>query len=359
MSAEIERREGGSVYRGTLPKGCVLCAQGAKMVLLVTGRCSSSCFYCPLSEYKMGRDVVYADEMPVEKDDDIIYEGKMIDALGTGITGGDPLVVFNRTLHYIDLLKEKFGEKHHIHLYTASGNMEAYKILAEHGLDEIRIHPPPEVWGKIENTIYGKRIMWAVKTDMDVGVEVPAIPGYEEGLIHLIRFSSEAGVKFVNLNELEFSETNAEEMLKRGFDVKSDVSSAAKGSEELAVKIVKNVDVPITVHYCSSSFKDAVQMKNRIKRRAKNVAKDYEVITEEGTLILGVIYADDITLAYKKIKEEFEIPENLIAINYDRNRVEMAPWILEEIAEEIEYDAYEVEEYPTYDRLQVESLKLN
>ena len=39
-------------------------------------------------------------------------------ALGTGITGGEPLMKLDLMLHYIRLLKETFGEEHHIHLYT-------------------------------------------------------------------------------------------------------------------------------------------------------------------------------------------------------------------------------------------------
>lgn len=40
----------------------------------------------------------------------------------------------------------------------------------------------------------------------------------------------------------------------------------------------------MVVHYCSSSLKDAVQLRNRIMRRAKNVVKNYEIITDDGTL---------------------------------------------------------------------------
>ena len=50
----------------------------------------------------------------------------------------------------------------------------------------------------------------------------------------------------------------------------------------------KNLD--IGVHYCSVSFKDGVQLKNRIKRRAEHIAKPYDVITNDGTLIKGAIY---------------------------------------------------------------------
>ena len=112
----IKKLPKNSFYFGKLPKGCKLCGKGAKLVLLVTGKCGRRCFYCPLSTEKKGRDVIFANEKLVRAEDDIIEEAKLINALGTGITGGDPMAVPNRTIAYIKLLKNAFGHNHHIHL---------------------------------------------------------------------------------------------------------------------------------------------------------------------------------------------------------------------------------------------------
>jgi hypothetical protein len=96
------------------------------MVLLVTGKCDMSCYYCPLSEGKKNRDVTYANELLVKSDADILAEAEAIGARGTGITGGDPLQVMDRTTHYITLLKERFGVSHHIHLYTATVDRDKF-----------------------------------------------------------------------------------------------------------------------------------------------------------------------------------------------------------------------------------------
>jgi len=103
--------EFGSMLLGREPQGCVQCRRGAKMVLLVTGLCPFHCFYCPLSEKKKDRDVIYANERKVREESDVIEEARSISAEGTGITGGDPLFVLERTLHYIWLLKEEFGQE--------------------------------------------------------------------------------------------------------------------------------------------------------------------------------------------------------------------------------------------------------
>ena len=80
----------------SLSKGCVLCHQGAKMVLFVTGRCHRSCWYCPLSSERKGTDTVYANEHPVDVPAQVIEEAENMSALGTGITGGEPLLCLDK-----------------------------------------------------------------------------------------------------------------------------------------------------------------------------------------------------------------------------------------------------------------------
>ena len=118
MKRETKEIEGDSLLVGKLPLGCTLCTKGSKMVLFVTGLCDSSCYYCPISQEKSGRDVVFADEMPVADEADILFEVKAINGEGAGISGGDPLCDLDRTLKYIRLLKKEHGLEFHLHLYT-------------------------------------------------------------------------------------------------------------------------------------------------------------------------------------------------------------------------------------------------
>ena len=104
---------------GKLPKGCQLCVQGKKLVLFVTGLCPRCCYYCPISDKKYRKDVIYADEWPVTNIHQIIEEAKLINAKGAGITGGDPLCRLWRALFCIRRLKKEFGKGFHIHLYTS------------------------------------------------------------------------------------------------------------------------------------------------------------------------------------------------------------------------------------------------
>ena len=73
-----------------------MCVKGEKLVLFVTGLCPRQCYFCPISDKKYKKDVIYADEWPVTNIHQIIEEAKLIDAKGAGFTGGDP---FDDTFH--------------------------------------------------------------------------------------------------------------------------------------------------------------------------------------------------------------------------------------------------------------------
>jgi len=323
-----------------MSRGCELCELGAKMVLFVTGECPNSCFYCPISEERRGKDVIYANERPVRGDEDVIEEAKLMDALGTGITGGEPLLKVERVVHYAKLLKREFGEDHHIHLYTSlAPPKRVLEELRDAGVEELRFHPPIELWDVIERTDYPEAMKYAKEIGFEVGFEIPAIKRVPK----LLEILEHVG-GFLNLNELEFSDTNAGELRKRGFVLKSDEGNAAKGSEEIAREIMREARVP--VRFCPSSFKDSVQLRMRLKRVAKNVAREFDEITEDGTLIYGVIEGE-------VYPEQLGIPEEL----YEKKdgRIETAWWIAEELSKELEeVECYIEERYPTYDGIVVE-----
>lgn len=348
--SELNQSETGS-FNTFLPEGCKLCQIGAKMVLFVTGICPRDCFYCPVS-FERRTEVVYANERLVNSDQDIIDEARQMDALGTGITGGEPLLKLKDVLHYIRLLKSEFGKEHHIHLYTSIGpERETIVMLAEAGLDEIRFHPPADIWSKIEESNYARSIGYAKDLGLQVGIEVPAIDGIEK----LADFTRKSEC-FLNLNELEFSDSNAEEMKQQGFMLESDISNAVAGSQEIARKII-----PIAgkMHFCSSTYKDAVQLRERLIRIARNTARDFDDITEDGTIVYGEVVCKDKSSIQKVIEclLEQEVPEEMI--DTTACGIETAWWILEDLAELIRENTDEmfiVERYPFEKGLIVEKM---
>ncbi|MDF0591574.1 radical SAM protein [Candidatus Methanocrinis natronophilus] len=323
-----------------LSPGCRICRQGASLVLFVTGVCDRGCFYCPLSTERQGIDAVYANERRVESDTDIIEEAHAIGALGTGITGGEPLLKMEFVIESIRALKREFGEDHHIHLYTgASPGPAALASLAEAGLDEIRFHPPTSEWsdpGRLYKTLIDAKALGLL-----AGVEIPAL-GPAPGIVDAVMRTD----AFLNLNELEFSETNERDLQLLGFRA-DDFGSGAVGSE-LAAKKFKVEG--LRVHYCSSAFKDAVQLRERLKRRAERTARPFDLPTDDGTIIFGIILPGEGTVGLGPAAETLAalgVPEEMYAPS--QGRIEIAGWILEDIVRDLKPMGWELaleERYP-------------
>ncbi len=367
---------------GNLPKGCQLCVKGEKLVLVVTGICANKCYYCPLSDQKKNKDLVWANEWCIEKNKNIVEEAVLCSAKGAGFTGGDPLFRLERTIEYIQMLKQFFGKTFHIHLYTPMNLVTKEKVaqLYKAGLDEIRFHPD------IDNKEEWEKIKLALKYDWVVGVEIPVIPGKKRKIISLIKYIRKK-VKFLNLNELEISDANANTLVKMKFKVKDQLSYAVKGSEELALQLLKycSKNAPdLNVHYCTATLKDKVQLANRIKKRAKNIAKKYEKITNEGTIVRGIIYLNNLKPGFgcrkslqeiknnaeklkqtigllentkKKVIRKLKISKSMIDIDSNKLRLTTSKIIIKKNASKIKsFDLAPaiVEEYPTYDALEVD-----
>ena len=360
-----------SKYIKPLSPGCKMCSKGSKMVLLVTGFCNFNCFYCPISFDKGGKDRIFADEWELSNEDDIIkifQEAKYIKATGAGITGGDPLLVWKRTKKYISLLKDEFGSKFHIHLYTqALKNYQYIDDLITVGLDEIRFHPQMNYWMNMNKSPIKEIIRKTVDKDIDVAIEIPSIPGMEKEIISLINWSNINNINWLNINELESSERNAEIFLKKNYSIKNDISSSIKGSEETAYNILSTIsenEYKIGIHYCSSSFKDGIQLANRIFRRAKSIVKNHEFISTEGTLIKGIIYPQknfSLRVIYKILLENYNIDNKKIYMNLNKKRIEMNILDLNKIASKLNDKgllSFLIEEYPTADGIEVERIPL-
>ena len=364
---------------GPLPIGCRLCVKGAKLVLLATGICMGRCWYCPLSKRKRNKDVVVANEWWVKEDKDVLEEARLCDAQGAGITGGDPMCRLDRTVHHIRLLKREFGKDFHIHLYTpgTGGTEKAIAKLYRAGLDEIRFHPDFLAGARADLAL----VESALKYDWDVGCEIPVIPGRYTQMRGFANRISEMGVHFLNLNQLEISETNAAEMERRGFMAESDESFAVRGSLRTAEGLLKHCakNTGLRVHYCTVRLKDGVQLRNRLKRRARNVARGFDIVTGEGLLVRGAFYLPktlptfgynrmlagisthrkaaygrQLSRAMRALMASSGLAPGMMELDLDRFRILTGAWMAEKLADRAKEAGLRpavVEEYPTWDGL--------
>jgi pyruvate formate-lyase activating enzyme-like uncharacterized protein len=124
--------------------------------------------------------------------------------------------------------------------------------------------------------------------------------------------------------------------------------SAVEGSKEAILEEMADHE---KVYFCTSVFKDAAQHRSRLKRMARNVRREFDEVTEDGTLVYGKT-----TVSPERI-ENLGVPEEFYTVK--TNHVEVAWWLLEEMVENGDIEDGEiVEQYPTYDGQVVERTPL-
>lgn len=373
----------------TLAKGCTQCVKGEKLVMFVTGICPRQCSYCPLSEQKKDHDVIFANERQLNNEKEIsamITEAKACKSKGAGFTGGDPLARIDRTCKYIQILKKEFGKSFHVHLYTSMDLLSEknLKKLDNAGLDELRFHPEifsEKLWHKIalfytnSSTIKQQR-----NYRFTLGIEIPVLPKTFTQTQKVIEYFIPY-VDFINLNELEISDADAFKI--KNVETRNASYYGAKGSQELAFELLTSISKKypkMNVHYCTCKLKDKVQLGNRLKKRAKNTATPFDIITDDGTIIRGAIYLPETKpgFGYKKIlatiknKKEiikklikarkeiiatFAIPAQYIAIDDQKLRLITNKGIVTHLKKQLKQKKLIpaiVEQYPTYDQMEVD-----
>ena len=354
--------------------GCIQCQKGSKLVLFVTGHCHWMCDYCPLSENRREVDVMFANERPCNTMEEVIEEAKAMNATGTGITGGDPLMAKERSLEAIVKLKQEFGQKHHIHLYTSIPfATEFAEEFAEAGLDEIRFHLL-----KLDLQRYRETIAACVAAGLYVGVELPAEPDEESRLYELLEELRGSGIEFLNLNELEITTGNQAEMELRGFNLSSEMTAGAEGSAELASALKGRVECarlgiedphdgslrePYDYHlkFCTSSYKDAGQLRARFRRRAGHTLRPHEQLTDDDTILFGSLYTSSTLVENdrREILDATGISADWLYHDSQMNRIEMPVELAEELAEVVNAPVAIIEVHPTHERLEVSLVWLN
>ena len=175
----------------------------------------------------------------------------------------------------------------------------------------------------------------------ETGVEIPAIPFQFSKIKALIRYLEKIGAKFLNLNEFEITESNAKYLKMFGYSLKENTIAAVHGSEKFALKILNWArPLNLNIHYCPIGYKDGIQLKKRYLRRAKNIALPYEIISDEGLLVKGIIFKENVKINDLErfralIIHQFRLDESLITINHELKRLEISIKYLKKIKKEL------------------------
>lgn len=324
-----------------IAEGCKYCVKGEKLVLFVTGKCSRNCWYCSLSEKRKNKNVIFANERECKNIDGIIKEVKDSRATSAGITGGDPLIFFNRTIKFASRLKKKFGKNFHIHIYLPTKLVTRRKLekLSKY-VDEVRFHPEFLInENSVDKDIEKIKLAGLCWKKENLGIELPMIPNKKREILNFIlKVKDYVGV--INLNEFELSETNFD-IVTKNYKLKEG-GYVVKGSAEAGKWILeqlKKQKVNLKVHLCTAELKNLHQFKNRLKRHK---IFPYGKRTDDG----NVIYL--VAPGRLKMKNTF----------YDKEKKRTI--LSEEVARKLlgKMKIRRVEEFPTRDRIEIESENL-
>jgi pyruvate formate-lyase activating enzyme-like uncharacterized protein len=309
-----EIRPGLNPVAGTLPEGCRRCLLGGRLCLSLGEACAKGCFYC--SSAGSG-DLVQADEFTVRSDEELLRLVRMGRPDAVCLTGGEPSNYLDRAVHYARLLREACGPDFHIQFFTANPefSLEEMKRVRAASVDEIRCHP----YSAKEMPLVER----ALELDWTVAVEIPCIPrlGITE---KIVEGAITAGVAFINLHELLYMQTDSFERVARraglepGEVVQRKVPClpgghpappgdfiarpgtslrATLGSRDLADQLMERArrdpDCTTDIHFCSMASKFRTQVPNQMARRARSLARPFEDVSPDGTLVSAVVACSD------------------------------------------------------------------
>jgi uncharacterized protein len=268
---------------GALSPGCSACAAGSWSCLFITGICNCRCFYCPTRQDKTGEDgpdQPTTNTVTFPRPDEYVEYIERMGFKGVSISGGEPLLTFDRTLRFATAVKKRFGGSVHLWLYTNGTLADADKLfsLRDAGLDEIRFD--------IGATDYRlDKVLSAVGIIPRVTVEIPAVPE-ELGRMKLVMARlREGGVDHLNLHQLRLTPHNYEHLAGRGYTFLHGEKVTVLESELTALELlVHSLDVGMPVNYCSFVYKHRYQRAAARRRSAALVVREMESLTESGYL---------------------------------------------------------------------------
>jgi len=336
-----------------IAEGCKFCVKGRKLVLFISGICLRNCYYCSLSDVRKNKDVIWANERRCKNVKEVIEEIKVSNSTSAGITGGDPLLFLERTLEYAKAMKNKFGKRFHIHIYLPTKLVDREKLrkLAEY-IDEVRFHPEflcrklsEDEAEEDMQKIFLASEFWKKE---NIGIELPVFPDKRQEILNFILKIKEH-IGFVNLNELELSETNINNLGKYKFEEGGYIISGSKKAgiwilqelEKLSFKKeTKQACQKLNVHLCTAELKDWEQYKNRL---LLHEILPYGKRTEDGTVIYFAIYE-----GFDKLKSKLK---GNIYIDKKKKRIILSEKTAQRLIKK--YKVERVEEYPTYDGAEV------
>ena len=310
LDGRVEQAFGQSKpHLGPLSPGCVLCGKGYWSCLFVNGVCNGSCFFCPTEMTHDGYPPA-AERVVFESPRDYAAYVRRLGFKGVGLSGGEPFLAFDKTLSFLQTLRQESGDELYIWAYTNGtlANRDRLRQLAEAGLDELRFN--------VVTTNYSlKAVSSAVGIIPRVTVEIPAIPEHGEQLRRLLPQLAEAGVDHLNLHQLMIVGENAARLQGRDYTFLQGPAPGVMESELLALELMRHTldeGIDLAFNYCGVAFKERWQYRGDDLRALGHVKRGYETTAESGLLRRFWVEASaDKAAAFESRLRELDVDDEL------------------------------------------------
>lgn len=297
--AGVKQTRIGTLKKGNPPKSMHFLEKGKTAVIFVTGISSDKTFP---SIGRYGKDFTYVNEKRILKKQELIEEVKLANSEAALLTGADPLTKIDRCVSYTDLLKKSFGKQFHVSLACPLKLVTPQRLdrLFSVGLDELQVRVNLKDVAELSKLRYLKKYK-------EVAIEIEAFPDQLEETKQLI--DQTVGItKYIIIREVGKNEYNHEILKKYVLDQDVVKGSQSAGHKLLVYSAKKN----LSGYYLPISL-EATLLEQRMKVKAKSVAKKYAQVTAKGTIKHGVIYLSDmVPCAGYSIKLETVNKKNLV-----------------------------------------------
>jgi pyruvate formate-lyase activating enzyme-like uncharacterized protein len=277
-----------------ISKGCEICGSGKWNCLFITNKCNAKCFYCPAQQ--QNDETPSAQGIDFENPEEYAHFIKYFDFQGMSISGGEPLLFFNRSVEFLRKVKQIAGSDIYTWLYTNGilADKEKMKILSEAGLTEIRFDIGATGL-KLDKINFAKGVI------PNITIEIPAIPDEKERIKLLLPEMIKAGVSNLNLHQLRLTKHNAKNIVNRGYTIINAEKPIVLESELAALEIMdfaKENSLDIGINYCSFFFKHRFQKAGYRRQIAEKIKIEGFQLSQNGYFRK----LDEKTIKYKNVK---------------------------------------------------------
>jgi uncharacterized protein len=261
-----------------LSPGCQCCGTGTWSCLFINNICNASCFFCPSTQNEIGEPSTSSISFSDPKE--YIEYIKKFNIKGVSISGGEPLITFDKSLRFIQDVRNAMGEEIYIWLYTNGLLLDREKAikLKEAGLDEIRFDLSAVGYKTA-------KIRHAAGIIENITVEIPAIPEDLEMLKNLLPKLKEEGVNFLHLHQLRCTLFNQENLRKKEYTFLHGPKVSILESELAALELIsweRKNKIGLPINYCSFIYKNKFQAISARNRCAPFLKNTFEDITQAG-----------------------------------------------------------------------------